>query len=676
VSRRGALDRALLALGALVLVSAAARFALSRGVAAPWIAPDEQLYGLLGRSLVRGDGLEILGEASPYYSFLYPLLVGLPFLGNELSAGVTGVQGLQALLMSATAVPVYLWARPMTGPRWALVAAALAVLVPGLAYSGLLMSEALYYPAAVLAAWALASCLREPTLTRQAMFLGALGVALATRLQAVGFVGVLVVALALLAVFERSAAPFRRLLPTLAVLVAAGVAWIGVRVALGGVGELLGAYAPLTEAAAYSFGGVARSIAWHTGAVALLTIAIPLVALGVLAWEALRGREEDARVRALVATAVAYLTVTVVEVSAFASRFVEHVTERQLLSVVPPVFVAFAVWLHRGLPRPMPATSLVAIAVAAPTLMLPLDRVATPSAAADAPSTIPLEKLGRHLGESALEASYAGTAALLVALAVFVPRRSGPALAALVATILVAGSLVASLELRDLSRKERLATFAGAPTDWIDRSGARDAALLVTPDRFWPSAWQELFWNEAITSVVGFPESDEIGIAPQSVVVPELDGTLRTAAGDPVEASYVVAPATVLVDGEQIVSIPPSAEQHGLVVWRTGSPVRIAQRIRGLRPNGDLHGGEAAQVRVYSCGPGGRLELTLLGKQGLPTRILLEGRVVAERAIPPSGVWRPSVPAPASADGTGACVYELRSDGLVGSTRIEFVRGD
>jgi hypothetical protein len=37
-------------------------------------------------------------------------------------------------------------------------------------------------------------------------------------------------------------------------------------------------------------------------------------------------------------------------------------------------------------------------------------------------------------------------------------------------------------------------------------------------------------------------------------------------------------------------------------------------------------------------------------------------------------VWRPAVPAPASADGTGRCIYELESDGLVGSTRIEFVR--
>jgi len=673
VPRRRDLDRELLALGALVLASAGVRFAVSRGVAAPWIAPDEHLYGLLGRSLVHGEGLAVLGEGVPYYSSLYPLLVGLPFLGTEPSTGVTGVQATQALLMSATAVPIFLWARPLTGARFALVPALLTVLVPGLVYGGLLMSEALYYPAAVLAAWALARCLGDPTPGAQALFLGLFALALATRLQAVGFVAALVVALGLLSMFERSFAPFRRLFPTLAIVGAAGIAWIGARLALGGVGELLGAYAPLAEAGGYSLGGVLRSLSWHAGALALVTVAVPLVALGVLAWEALRGREGDARVRALVATAVAYLTVTVVEVGAFASRFVDHVTERQLLSVAPPVFVAFAVWLRRGLPRPWPATPIVAIAVAAPTLLLPLDRVATPSAAVDAPSTILLEKLGRHLPETVLETVYAGAAALFVALAVLLPRRAGAALAAVVALVLVAGSSVASVEFRDRSRDARLATFAGEPTDWIDRSGARDATLLLTSDRLWPSAWAELFWNDSIARIVRLPEVEPIGVVPQDVVHPGPDGVLRTRAGEAVEAPYVVAPAPVLVVGESMASAPASEEQHGLTVWRTEGPIRLSQRVVGLRPNGDLHGGERAEIRVYACG-GGTLELTVLGKQGAPTRVVLDGTVLAERSVPSGHVWHAGIPAPRSADGSGTCVFDLQTDGLVGSTRIVFVR--
>lgn len=674
MSRRPAVDRALLAVGALVLVSTVARFALSRGVAAPWIAPDEQLYGLLGRSLAAGDGLRVLGESVPYYSLLYPLFVALPFIGGDLAGSVTGVQAIQALLMSATAVPVYLWARPVAGPRWALLAAGLTVLIPGLAYSGLLMSEALYYPVATAAAWALATCLRDPTLARQALLLGAIGLALATRLQAVGFAGVIVTAIVLLAASERSTAPFRRMLPTLGVVGVVAAVWVGTRIALGGVGELLGAYAPLTEARAYSATDVAQSIVWQMGAVTLLTVGIPLVALGVLSWGTLRGQETDPRVRALVATGLAYMSVTVIEVSAFASRFVEHVTERQLLSVAPPAFVAFAVWLHRGVPRPQPVTTIVTLAVAASTLLLPLDRVATPAAAADALSTIPLEQLRRHLAEGTFEAVYAGAAAVVLVLAVLMPRRAAPALAGIVALALASGSLIASREIRERSQAERESTFAGMQTDWIDSSGARDVTLLLTGERFWPSVWQEIFWNASITRVVRLPGVESAGVMRQDVVAPEADGQLSTLSGNDLAARYLAAPAGVSIVGERVATLPTWAEQPGMAVWRADAPVRLAQRVVGLKPNGDLYGGEVAAIRVFACGAG-RLELTVLGKQGLPTRVIIGGAVAAARAVPPGAVWRPSIRAPASADGSKVCVYWLETDGLIGTTRVEFVRG-
>ena len=670
---RRRLDRALLALGALVVVSTLARFALSRNVLAPLIAPDEQLYGLLGRSLVAGEGLTVLGEPIPYYSILYPLLVGLPFVWSDLADGVRTVQFLQALVMSLTAVPVFLWARPVAGRWWALLAAALTVLIPGLAYSGLLMSEALYYPVAVVAVWALSGCLFEPTRARQALFLAALGAALATRLQAVGFVVALVVALGVLALAERSRAPFRRLLPTFAVLGAVGVLWIATRIAAGGVGQLLGAYATLGRADEYSLGDILQSIAWETGALALITVGIPLVALGILAWQTITGEERDARVRALVASALAYAVVTVIEVGAFASRFVEHVTERQLLSVAPPIFVVFALWLARGAPRPQPATSIVAFVVAASALLLPLDRVTTLAAYADAPSMIPLEQLTRRVEQGTFEALYAGAVALVLLAAVFLPRRAVVVLPALVALALGTATIVASIEVRKGSERERLRTFSGAPVDWIDRAGARDVALLVTGERLWTAAWEELFWNESIRKVIRLQAAESPGVMPQEVARVEDDGRLMTAEGAEVSASGVAAPTGTTVIGDELVTIPPSFEQIGMTLWRAEPPLRVSHRIVGLRPNGDLHGGEHAIIRVFACGPG-RLELTLLGKEGLPTVILLGGRVLAQHSIPPGDVWRPSIPAPPTADGSGICRYRLDTYGLIGSTRIEFVR--
>ena len=343
---------------------------------------------------------------------------------------------------------------------------------------------------------------------------------------------------------------------------------------------------------------------------------------------------------------MAYLAVTVVEVSAFASRFVDHVTERQLLSVAPPVFVAFAVWLARGLPRPQPATSIIAVAVAAPTLLLPLDRVATPATAPDAPSMIALERLRGVLAESSFELLYAGAAAVLLALAVLLPRRFAPLLAGLVAAGFVAGSLVASDEIADRSRLERDRTFAGAPADWIDASGATNATLLLTGDRFWPSAWQELFWNEELTEVARIRGAESPGLIPQEVVSPLPDGRLRTEAGELLEPAFLAAPLGTLVVGERIAEVPGTEDQPGIALWKTERPVRLRQRILGVRPNGDLHGGESARIRVFACGAG-RLELTLLGKQGLPTRVLVNGAQAAELAIPPGKVWRPSIPVPA-----------------------------
>ena len=662
---------AVLALGGLVLASTVVRAVGSRAVDAPWIAPDEHLYGLVGRSLVHGDGLTIFGDAVPYYSFLYPLFVGLAQLGTSAATGLTVAQVAQALVMSATAIPVFFWARPLAGPRLALFAATLTVLIPGLAYSALLMSEALYYPVAVVAVWALAACLRDPTLGRQLLFIAALGAALATRLQAVGLVGALIVALAILAIAERSFSPFRRHLASLVLLGAAGAAWLVWRLASGS-GEALGAYATLAEAEEYSIGDLASSIAWQTGAVVILTVGVPLVALGVLAWETLRGREIDAGVRALVAAAFAYFAVTVVEVGFFASRFVEHITERQLLSVVPPVFVAFAVWLGRGMPRPQPVTSVIAIAVAASALLLPVERITTRAAAADALSTVPLEYLRREVSEVTFETVYALAAAAVLLFAVLAPRRARPVVAGVVALGLVAGSLVASYEMHERSQFDRFTLFGDASPSWLDASGASGVAYLETGDRIWPSAWHHLFWNRSIESVVRLQTADSPGVVPQRVVRLQADGILVDGNGDTVDAEQLVAPSNVLLAGEQVAAMAPSTEP-GMTLWNVESPVRVLLRVRGLQPNGDLYGGSSARIEVFGCGPG-ELQLTLLGKQGAPTTIWLGGQLLAERAIPPETVWRPSVPAPAAADGSGRCVYELDSEGLVGSTRIEFVR--
>ena len=383
------------------------------------------------------------------------------------------------------------------------------------------MSEALYLPVAVVACWALARCLCEPTVARQAALLGAVGLALATRLQAIGL---------------RSHHRCRATRPRRGrALDGDGcgacfrlsrssqeprLAWIGVRIATGGLGGSVGAYAPLAQAAHYSLRDIGSSIAQQAGAVALLTFGIPLVGLGLLTWTTLRGREPDRGVRALVATTVAYLGVTVLEVGAFASRFVEHLTERQLLSVAPPVFIAFAVWLHRGLPRPQPATSVIALAVAASALLLPVRRASRRRRQRSTRSR--RSRSSTFVASSRRRASRPSTQSWrrssCCSRSSF-PDVSGRVLAGIVAVAL-ARRARSSPRARSGSdpRPSARTRSPGAPPTWMDENEAHDVGMLVTGELLWPGVWHQLFWNSSIAGVVHLHGAALPGAAPQEEV--------------------------------------------------------------------------------------------------------------------------------------------------------------
>jgi len=173
-------------LAALVVLSTVVRGVVGALVPTPWINPDEIVYSELGRSLWHSGHMTILGVSRPFYSLLYPALVGGPLALGDAPLGYALVKWLQALLMSATAVPVYLWGRRLCGARWALLAAALTIALPGLAYAGLVMSDVAFFPAIVLVGWTWARALEAPTARLQALAVGAVVVALdrkSTRLN-------------------------------------------------------------------------------------------------------------------------------------------------------------------------------------------------------------------------------------------------------------------------------------------------------------------------------------------------------------------------------------------------------------------------------------------------------------------------------------------------------------
>ena len=416
---------------------------------------------------------------------------------------------------------------------------------------------------------------------------------------------------------------------------------------------------------------VARWVFYHVGDLFLLVLGVPLVALGVLGYGAARGRESDPGVRALVAVSLATSLWLPVQVGAFASRYVGHLAERDLIMAAPPLFICMAVWLSRGIPRPQPATSIIAFAVAIPAVLLPIRALATPDAAPDAFMMFPFARLLEETSAEVLEVAWMIVAVVLVAAAVALPRRASMLLPLLVGLGLVATSVVASSEIGKLSRTDDDRFFGTASRTWVDDVATGPVTYLFDGSAYWNGVWKTAFWNDRIRKVVRFPGATGDSL-PATIVVPRFDGALFSEKGRRWQSRDIVASTAMTFVGELRAEIAQrDLDQAGLRLWHTPGPPRLSTWTTGLKPNGDIV--ETVRVYVYGCDRG-QLELTLLGKQGTPVEIDVDGTPARRVPLAPGGVWSGSVPAPKGANGSTRCTFEIRSAGLVGSTRIAFVR--
>ena len=157
---------------ALVAGSIVWRGLQARLVASPWIMPDELIYSSLARSVASSGELAIRGARSSGYSVLYPLLQSLPFSASTSHAAYAAAKWENAVLMSLAAIPVYLLARRLVPNALALLASALTLLMPSMAYTGLLMTENAFFPLFLLAIVAIVRMLEHPTAARQLSALG------------------------------------------------------------------------------------------------------------------------------------------------------------------------------------------------------------------------------------------------------------------------------------------------------------------------------------------------------------------------------------------------------------------------------------------------------------------------------------------------------------------------
>ena len=91
----------------------------------------------------------------------------------------------------------------------------------------------------------------------------------------------------------------------------------------------------------------------------------------------------------------------------------------------------------------------------------------------------------------------------------------------------------------------------------------------------------------------------------------------------------------------------------------------------GILPNGDMTG-EPGEITAYDCA-GGRLELTLIPKETKVVTIKLDGKIVEQADIGGLPYWNGTVNVPQSSK-PAACTFQIVGQGLLGSTKLQFVR--
>ena len=360
---------------------------------APWIFVDELIYSELAKSIAAGGDLFVRDvPVSGGYGVVYPLLISPAWaLFDRIPEAYTAVKAINAVLISLAAIPAYLLARRLVGERLSLFAAVLAVALPSLAYSGVIMTENAFYPLFLVVVLVLVLVLERPTLTRQIVLLGLLGVAYQTRPQAVALAAAALTAplvQGLLGRRVRAAVVAQRTLYGIAG--AAVVVVLGVQFARGeSLSSLLGAYAVAGEGG-YDVGAVARYFLYHVAELDLYLGVAPVIAAALLVVVA---RNTDARLDAYLAAVISVSFWLLLLVATFASQFAGRVQERNVFYLVPLVLIALLAWIERGAPRPARATAAAAIVAAALPGALPFPRLLDFPAISETLMLLPLWRL-------------------------------------------------------------------------------------------------------------------------------------------------------------------------------------------------------------------------------------------------------------------------------------------
>ena len=360
-------------------------------------------------------------------------------------------------------------------------------------------------------------------------------------------------------------------------------------------------------------GEVRHWVLLHFAELPLSAGVLPVCAFLVLLGLAFRRGGPERGRACLLAVTTASIAWIVVEVAAFASRFSLRIEERYMFFLAPLLFLAFVLWLDRGLPRPPVLATVAAAVPAALFFTLPLGSLLNVSIYSDTFGLIPFLRLSEKFPGGIPEVRHYLLVGGIAAGLAFVlwPREAHASfvLPASVAGFLILSSYPVVNGLRDYSRSIRDSAGTLGNRSWIDQrigSGA-DAAYLIgtTPEPALESQvlWQNEFWNRSLRRVFDLNNSGLSGFAETTVGSPGR-GLIVDSAGAKVRAPYVVSNLGFQVDGQLIAAHPP------LGLFRTRGPLRLATAIGGIYGDGWM-GAYASYSHFSPHSPPGLVTISL-----------------------------------------------------------------
>ena len=573
-------------LGLLVLASIALRLVVNTRFRAPTILTDELTYATLARQIVDDGVAQITGYG------IYPLLLAPSWVLFDFGTDAyTAMKATNAVLVSLTAIPVFLLARRMMRDRFALLAAALTLLMPSMAFSGHIMTENALVLFFAIAVWRIVVAIERPTVLNQTLMLAAIIAAYLAKAQAAVLVIAVPIAILLAIAGEERAAEHRsfagfarrlvRFWP-LALVAGIGAAAIALRTVLTSWrwNDLLQAYS-ITADGQYTASKVARYFVWHLGEATFALGVIPVAALVALVGMAVLNRARSSAERAFLATAVVVLPLVILQVATFMSYWAERVSERNMFCVFPIALIALALWFDRGLPRPRRTAAIAAAIAGGLVLCVPFAFLYQRSPTTETWAVVVPDILTRKLPGGVDDVQILIVAGVAVALFLFGIAR-GRLIAPLIAAVLIGyfaiGATAAVHKVTKVSKDFRAIPGLGEDASWIDRNLPEGAdAVMLLGGSLGPQNEQVLLWEVTFFNRHPLPKATwgpDLTVDPANGAVARTDGSPLTL------PEYVITPSSFRLAGEVV------ADRGAFVMVRPSQPYRLDRQSAGFYADG------------------------------------------------------------------------------------------